>query len=136
MVPIQTYDNDRVDGDHDSQDFNNDLLLLGTLSAIDALRTVQLKILSTLYTYPKISPSMLNTGIGPAIPPAIWRPALQHLVEQGLVTEGQTNRHGITGRSNTQRHVELSPAGLSYAEKLFAPPEVSVSAVPSSQGRE
>lgn len=130
----------RVDDvDHDDAESNNDLPLLETLSSVDAIKTVQLKILNTLHIYPKISPSMLNTGIGPAIPPAIWRPALQHLIEQGLVTESQVNRLGITGRSNTLRTVELTDVGRAHADRQFSALDSSAAAgslIPSGQGRE
>jgi len=118
----------------------NDVPLLDTLSSVDAIKVVQLKILSTLHVYPKISPSMLNTGIGPAIPPAIWRPALQHLIEQGFIRETSVNRIGVTGRSNTLRVVELTDVGKAAADRQFNAPDsssaASTSLIPSGQGRE
>lgn len=44
-------------------------------------------ILSQLETFPYVSKSMLQTGLGPALPPTLWKPVLQKMIEEGLIIE-------------------------------------------------
>lgn len=53
-------------------------------SSTEVLRA---KILKTLRIYKELSPSMLHTGIGPAIPAAVWRPILAQLIREGLIVQ-------------------------------------------------
>lgn len=55
------------------------------------------KILHTLTIYPKISPSMLQVGLGPHNRPEHWRPALHALIDEGLIKQEELiagNPHG------------------------------------------
>ncbi len=61
-------------------------------------KTISQKIEHVLSIYPHLSPSMLQTGIGTAIPPAIWRPVLQRLISEGIVIESEEVRETPTGR--------------------------------------
>ena len=45
------------------------------------------KILYTLQIYPKLSPSMLQVGIGTSVSSKIWRPILNELISNGTVRE-------------------------------------------------
>lgn len=50
---------------------------------------IRLRILHTLWLYPKLSPSMLQVGIGTGFPPALWHPVLEKLVADGYVIRSQ-----------------------------------------------
>ena len=43
------------------------------------------KIAHVLTIFPIISRTMLNVGIGTAIPPALWKPVLQGMIDEGIV---------------------------------------------------
>ncbi len=62
---------------------------------------VKEKIIHLLGIYPIISPTMLQVGLGPHCKPAIWRPALQALVDIGDVVEGTDTKLNPAGRHNT-----------------------------------
>src|SRR3954462_413217 len=47
------------------------------------------RILHTLWIYPKISPSMLQIGIGTGFPSALWHPVLDQLIANGIVLRTQ-----------------------------------------------
>ena len=51
-----------------------------------------------LELYPVISPTMLQAGLGPQIPPAKWRPALEKLLENGEVRQESVYRQSVAGR--------------------------------------
>ena len=51
-----------------------------------------------LELYPVISPTMLQAGLGPQIPPAKWRPALEKLLESGEVRQESVYRQSVAGR--------------------------------------
>lgn len=46
---------------------------------------IRLRIMHTLLIYPKLSPSMLQIGIGTGFPPALWHPVLEKLIAEGKV---------------------------------------------------
>lgn len=48
---------------------------------------IEVKILHLLTIYPIISPTMLQTVLGPPVKPAIWRPVLDKLVDEGKVIQ-------------------------------------------------
>lgn len=63
--------------------------------------TLEAKILLLLEVYPVISPTMLQGGLGPQIPPAKWRPVLDKLLAEGAVKQDTDYRQGATGRYRT-----------------------------------
>ncbi len=68
---------------------------------------VEAKILHLLKIYPIISPTMLQGGLGPYTKPAIWRPALQKLIEEGKVEETQESLQTPSERYNTYTKLSL-----------------------------
>lgn len=76
------------------------------------ITTVQSKILYVLGLYPKLSRSMLQTGIGPAISPVIWGPVLDDMIGRRLVQEVTVNVKGASGRANSPKILSLTEAGL------------------------
>ena len=71
-------------------------------------RTIQEKILHVLNLYPKISPAMLQVGIGTSLPPDIWRPNYQKLIELGLIKEYQENHVSPSGRNTRHTFIMLT----------------------------
>ena len=51
---------------------------------------VREKILRVLKVYPIISPAMLHIGIGTSVKTSLWRPILDELIDENLVTETRT----------------------------------------------
>lgn len=72
---------------------------------------IQAKILYTLGLYPRLSRSMLNTGIGPAISPVIWGPVLDDMIARNLVREQIVNVKGPSDRANSPRILSLTAEG-------------------------
>jgi len=75
------------------------------------LTLIQAKILYTLGLYPRLSRSMLNTGIGPAISPVIWGPVLDDMIARKLVQEQVVNVKGPSDRANSPRILSLTIEG-------------------------
>lgn len=57
-----------------------------TVEESEGLGHIETRILETLAIYPRLSPTMLQAGLGPALSPKLWRPALDRLIEMGLVS--------------------------------------------------
>lgn len=68
------------------------------------------KILHTLSVYPRISPSMLQVGVGPSLSPVIWRPILDSLIMQGKVKREHIRRESPGGRTRTYEVLYTSVA--------------------------
>lgn len=62
-----------------------------------------------LELYPVISPTMLQAGLGPQIPPAKWRPALEKLLESGEVRQESVYRQSVAGRHRNYVRLGLTP---------------------------
>ena len=75
---------------------------------VTADELLEAKILLLLEVYPVISPTMLQAGLGPQIPPAKWRPVLDKMLADGTVKQGSDYRQGVTGRYRTFLKVGLS----------------------------
>jgi hypothetical protein len=56
------------------------------------------RILHTLSIYPKISPSMLQIGIGTSVTATLWKPVLEDLIEEGLIIRSHMVAETPTGR--------------------------------------
>jgi len=59
------------------------------------------KIVDALTVYPIVSPSQLQTKIGPGIPVKMWRPVLESMITEGIVLRWN-ERHTL---SNKQERV-------------------------------
>jgi hypothetical protein len=53
----------------------------------DELDVVEQKIMEIITVYPRISPTMLQAGLGPSLSPELWRPALEKLIRRNLVSQ-------------------------------------------------
>lgn len=56
------------------------------------------RILHVLGIWTRLSPSMLQVGIGPAMPPKIWHPVLNRLIEEGIVLREKQVARTPSGR--------------------------------------
>jgi len=70
--------------------------------------TIYDKIVHVLSVYPKLSPSMLQVGIGTSVPPSIWRRVLQDLVEEGKVVKDEEVRLAPSGRHQLYTVISLN----------------------------
>lgn len=68
---------------------------------------VEAKIIHLLSIYPIISPTMLQSGLGPYTKPAVWRPVLQRLIAEGRVVEDQESAQAPSERYNTYSKLSL-----------------------------
>ena len=68
------------------------------------------KIVHLLGIYPVISPTMLQGGLGPQLKPALWRPVLAQLIEDGIVIEESVSMQTPTDRYNTYTKLSLADA--------------------------
>lgn len=66
------------------------------------------KILHVLKIYPRLSPSMLQVGLGTALSSSIWKPVLRQLIADGEVLE--TNQRAETPTGRQQVYTVLSLA--------------------------
>lgn len=85
-----------------------------TTSVVDQVvspeETIRRKILHQLKIYPRLSPSMLNMGIGTAIPPAVWKPVLERLISDGKVLrENVEHLTPVAGRKQLYTVLSLTP---------------------------
>ena len=68
---------------------------------------VEAKILHILQIYPIISPTMLQSGLGPQTKPAVWRPVLRRLIDEGKVKEDQESLQTPSERYNNYTKLSL-----------------------------
>lgn len=70
---------------------------------------IRQRILHTLGIYPKLSPSMLQIGIGTGFPPALWHPVLQAMEQTGEVVRLQVQAtNPVSKRDQTYTILQLS----------------------------
>jgi hypothetical protein len=69
---------------------------------------LRIRILDTLEIYPRLSPSMLQAGIGPHNSPRIWRPIMEQLINSGIIIRGQESHQSELGRYRTIIVLSLS----------------------------
>jgi len=76
----------------------------------DDTEIVRELIVHLLRIYPILSPTMLQSGLGPYVKPAVWRPVLQDLVDKGIVIEDTETVITPRGRYNTYTKLFLAKA--------------------------
>ncbi len=77
---------------------------------------IETKIVHLLGIYPIISPTMLQSGLGPSTKPAQWRPVLQKLITEGKVIEEQKSMQTPSDRYNTYSKLSLPGTTVSVGE--------------------
>lgn len=66
------------------------------------------KILHVLGIYPRLSPSMIQIGIGPSIPSAVWKPIMEKMIEDGTLKRENLSLKGPTGRDNNYAVISIA----------------------------
>jgi hypothetical protein len=66
------------------------------------------KIIHVLSVYPQLSPSMLQVGLGTSLPPNIWKPHLDELIEEGVILRTQRVVESPIGRAQNYVILELA----------------------------
>lgn len=67
------------------------------------------KIIHALTIWPRISPSMLQVGIGTSISPKMWHPIFDSLIKEGRIQKEEVSGRGPTGRDQVYTVVSLVP---------------------------
>lgn len=65
------------------------------------------RIIHTLSIYPRISPSMLQVGIGTALSPKMWRPVFEKLISDGIVQQVINTSKSPSNRDQSHTTVSL-----------------------------
>lgn len=68
---------------------------------------IRSKITIALTVYPRLSPSMLQVGIGTGVPPILWRPVFNEMVKEGLILERSLAQTTPKGREQSYKVIEL-----------------------------
>jgi hypothetical protein len=71
----------------DLEAYDNVLLQSADTVGEEVINSIESQILETMEVFPKISPTMLQSGLGPSLKPALWRPALRRLIQQGRIVQ-------------------------------------------------
>lgn len=69
---------------------------------------VRERIRHVLAIYPRVSRSMLQVGIGTSMPPVLWKPVLDKMIEDGEVTSQNTSYATPAGRHNSYEILQLA----------------------------
>lgn len=78
--------------------------------------SIRSRILFLLSVYPVMSPSMIQQGIGPAVPIKVWRPIYEALITEGVLkrevfvletNKGQARAHTLVTLATPKRHPGL-----------------------------
>ncbi len=81
-----------------------------------ARAAIEARILHLLRIYPIISPTMLQSGLGPSTKSAEWRPVLSDLIARGLVIERHEELQTPSERYNTYSKLSLPGTSVSVGE--------------------
>lgn len=76
-------------------------ILMNDLFPSESDLSIAQKILHLLTHYPRISPSMMQIGIGSSLPANIWRPVLNKLLEKRIIMQDLIVDMSSTGRQQT-----------------------------------
>jgi len=74
----------------------------------DGEKRIREKILHLLSIYPKMSPTMLQGALGPQTKPIHWKPILEQLIEEGVITLEHDNVMTPAQRFNTYKILSLT----------------------------
>lgn len=68
------------------------------------------RISHALSIYPKLSPSMLQVGIGTALAPKIWKPVLETMIKEGVVIKEELSAKTPGNRDLEYTILSLAPS--------------------------
>jgi hypothetical protein len=69
---------------------------------------IRSRIIHVLTLYPRLNHTMLQVGLGTAFPPRFWRPVLNKMIVEGIITQDEEMRQGPTGRYNMYTFLSMS----------------------------
>jgi len=105
----------------EAQDADDDLVVYTQQAPVGTEdELTRQRIINTLEIYPKVSPSMLQAAIGPHNKPQFWRPILESLIEEGIVTRDQKSHRSERGRYRILIIISLSEDYLAAKAELEA----------------
>lgn len=70
---------------------------------------IRRRIINVLCIYPRISPSMLQAGIGPSTKAGKWRPILEQMIKEGIVIRDQKMAKAPGGVHRVATILSLNP---------------------------
>lgn len=74
---------------------------------------IKQRIAHTLMIFPRLSPSMLQIGIGTGFPPKLWQPVLERMIADGLVKRRQVRAtNPVSFREQTYTVIEANAGHL------------------------
>lgn len=76
------------------------------------------RILHVLSIYPKISPTMLQVGIGPQTKPQDWRPVMNLLIDEEHIVVDTIQRASPSRKYHTYTILEMSDTGKEVLDKI------------------
>lgn len=68
---------------------DNDVVVVDS----DSPSTLEERIVFILTVFPRLTPSMLQVGLGPHTPPRLWRPVVEDLIQKKVV---KRDERGVT----------------------------------------
>jgi hypothetical protein len=71
-------------------------------------KVVEDKMVHVLTIWPQLSPSMLQVGIGTALPPKLWHPVLERLIAAGVIERREVTIKGPSNRDQTHTLLRLA----------------------------
>lgn len=77
------------------------------LRAVQAL--TREKIIHVLTVWPRLSPSMLQIGLGTGLSSRLWRPILETLITEGIVIREEVTARSPIGRDQSYTILSLNP---------------------------
>ena len=90
-------------------DTDNDHEPEGNFELSQTEKDIRDKILHLLKIYRYLSPSMIQVGIGPSLPPTLWKPLLDQLVQDKVVFKHSIQAETPKGRIQMYTVITLDP---------------------------
>lgn len=77
---------------------------------VETDRLIRQKIIHTLSIYPKLSPSMLQVGVGTGLKPNRWKPILHDMIRDGTIIQLAVTSESPGGRNQVCTVLSLANA--------------------------
>jgi hypothetical protein len=76
---------------------------------LDTEQTIRDKIVHVMSIYPRISVSMLQIGVGTSLMPALWKPLLAKMIQDGQILEERKTYRTPSDRQQSYTILSLNP---------------------------
>ena len=83
----------------------------------DEFESIAARIKYILERYPRLSPTMLQAGLGPQTKSEQWRPVLEDMIANGIIKQETHTGKSPAGRYNDYQVLSLIPAQEESADK-------------------